>query len=57
MINTELKGNWSEHKGILKQKFAILMDNDLIYEEGKKDELIGKLEIKFGKKKKNGIRF
>ena len=49
MNNTELKGNWNEQKGKLKQKFAVLTDNDLMYEEGKKDEMMGKLQIKLGK--------
>jgi len=33
---TELKGNWNEKKGKLKQKFAVLTDNDLMFEDGKK---------------------
>ena len=48
---TELKGNWNEQKGKLKQKFAILIDNDLMFAEGKKDEMLGKLQIKLGKTK------
>jgi len=48
---TELKGNWNEQKGKLKQKFAILTDNDLMFAEGKKDEMLGKLQIKLGKTK------
>jgi uncharacterized protein YjbJ (UPF0337 family) len=48
---TELKGNWNEQKGKLKQKFAMLTDNDLMFEEGKKDEMFGKLQIKLGKTK------
>ena len=51
MNKTELKGNWNEQKGKLKQKFAVLTDNDLMYEEGKKDEMMGKLQIKLGKTK------
>ncbi|MBK6446398.1 MAG: CsbD family protein [Bacteroidetes bacterium] len=49
--STELKGNWNEQKGKLKQKFATLTDNDLLYAEGKKDEMMGKLQIKLGKTK------
>ena len=49
MNKTEVKGNWNEQKGKLKQKFAVLTDNDLMYEEGKKDEMYGKLQIKLGK--------
>jgi len=48
---TELKGNWNETKGKLKQRFAILTDNDLLLEEGKEDELLGRLQTKLGKTK------
>ncbi len=48
---TELKGNWNVQKGKLKQKFATLTDNDLMFEEGKKSEMLGKLQIKLGKTK------
>ncbi|MBK7668246.1 MAG: CsbD family protein [Sphingobacteriaceae bacterium] len=45
---TELKGNWNETKGKLKQKYAILTDNDVLLVEGKQDELLGRLQIKLG---------
>ena len=49
-MNTEtVKGGWNEQKGILKQKFAQLTDNDFLFVEGKKDEMIGKLQLKLGK--------
>lgn len=48
---TELKGNWNETKGKLKQQFAMLTDNDLLLVEGKQDEMIGRLQIKMGKTK------
>jgi uncharacterized protein YjbJ (UPF0337 family) len=51
MNTTELKGNWEEQKGKLKQKFAALTDNDLLFVEGKQEEMIGKLQIKLGKTK------
>lgn len=51
MNTTELKGNWNEQKGKLKQKFAQLTDNDLMFEEGKKDEMFGKIQVKLGKTK------
>ena len=51
MNTTELKGNWEEQKGKLKQKFATLTDDDLLFAEGKKDEMMGKLQIKLGKTK------
>ncbi len=48
---TELKGNWQETKGKLKQKFAMLTDNDLLLISGKEDELLGRLQTKLGKTK------
>ncbi len=51
MNTTEVKGTWNEQKGKLKQKFAVLTDNDLLFEEGKKDEMLGKLQVKLGKTK------
>jgi len=47
----EIKGNWNEQKGKLKQKFAELTDNDLMFADGKKDEMLGRLQIKLGKSK------
>lgn len=48
----EIKGNWNELKGKLKQKFAELTDDDLLFEEGKEDETWGKLQQKLGKTEK-----
>jgi uncharacterized protein YjbJ (UPF0337 family) len=50
---TVVTGNWNEQKGKLKQKFAVLTDNDLLFEEGKKDEMLGKLQVKLGKTKED----
>lgn len=49
MSNLKLKGNWNELKGKAKQQYADLTDDDLLYEEGKEDELIGRLQKKTGK--------
>lgn len=51
MNSTEIKGTWEEQKGKLKQKFAELTDDDLLYAEGKKEEMMGKLQVKLGKTK------
>lgn len=48
----EIEGNWNELKGKLKQKFADLTDDDLLYDEGKEDEMWGKLQQKLGKTEK-----
>ena len=51
MNTTEIKGNWNELKGKLKQQYADLTDDDLLYDEGKEDEMYGKLQQKLGKTK------
>ncbi len=47
----KLKGNWNELKGKIKQQYGELTDDDLVYEEGKDDELVGRLQKKIGKTK------
>ncbi len=51
MNTTGIKGNWNELKGKIKQKYADLTDDDLLYEEGKEDELYGRIKQKVGKSK------
>ena len=51
MNTTELNGNWDKQRGKLKQKFAMLTDNDLLFAEGKKEEMFGRIQIKLGKTK------
>jgi uncharacterized protein YjbJ (UPF0337 family) len=51
MTNLQLKGNWNEVKGKLKQKYGQLTDDDLKFAEGKDDELLGRLQQKLGKTK------
>ena len=48
MTKLEMKGTWNETKGRLKQKYAGLTDDDLLFEEGKEDELLGRLQKKVG---------
>jgi uncharacterized protein YjbJ (UPF0337 family) len=48
----EINGKWDELKGKLKQKYANLTDNDLLFEEGKEDETWGKIQQKVGKTEK-----
>lgn len=49
MSNLSLKGTWNQVKGKAKQAYADLTDDDLMYEEGKEDELVGRLQKKTGK--------
>lgn len=51
MNSLQLKGNWNEIKGKLKQQYGDLTDDDLTYAEGKEDELYGRLQKKLGKSK------
>ncbi len=48
---TTASGNWNEQKGKLKAKFSTLTDADLHYENGKKDEMFAKIQVKIGKTK------
>jgi len=47
----KLKGNWNEVAGKLKQQYANLTDDDLIFQKGKEEELLGRLQAKVGKTK------
>lgn len=51
MNKLELKGKWNVIKGKVKQQYADLTDDDLKYEEGKEDEMLGRLQEKTGKTK------
>lgn len=51
MNNLQFKGSWNEMKGKLKQKYGELTDDDLVYLEGKEDELLGRLQKKTGRTK------
>ncbi|MGM0667484.1 MAG: CsbD family protein [Bacteroidota bacterium] len=55
MNKLEIKGNWNELKGKIKQKYGQLTDDDLQYAEGKEDELLGRLQKKTGKTKEKLI--
>jgi len=46
-----MKGNWNEIAGKLKQQFANLTDDDLLFKEGKEEELLGRLQQKLGQTK------
>jgi uncharacterized protein YjbJ (UPF0337 family) len=48
MTKLEIKGDWNITKGVLKQKWAKLTDDDLQYVEGKHDEMIGRIQKRTG---------
>jgi len=49
MNTLQIKGNWNLVKGKLKKQFGSLTDNDLLYVEGREDELLGRLQQALGK--------
>lgn len=53
MTKLELKGRWNEVKGKVKQKWAQLTDDDLLFEEGKEEEVIGRIQVRTGEAKEN----
>jgi uncharacterized protein YjbJ (UPF0337 family) len=56
MIAAGLIGRWNEQKAKIRERFTVLTDNDLMFEEGMEDEMIGKLQIKLGKSKEELYR-
>lgn len=55
MDRLELKGRWNELKGRAKQAHGDLTDDDLRYEDGKEDELYGRLQTRLGKTREQVI--
>lgn len=51
MNKLEIKGNWNEAAGKLKQQYANLTDDDLLLVKGKEEELLGRLQKRLGKTK------
>lgn len=49
--NDKIKGNWNMIKGKIKQEYAELTEDELAYEEGQEDELLGRLQKSLGKTK------
>ena len=51
MNKLQIKGSWNKLKGKLKQQYGNLTDDDMVFSEGKEDELLGRLQKKLGKSK------
>jgi uncharacterized protein YjbJ (UPF0337 family) len=47
----KIKGNWNQIKGKLKAEYAELTDDNLKYQEGKEEELLGRIRELTGKTK------
>jgi uncharacterized protein YjbJ (UPF0337 family) len=48
MNTLSMKGTWKEISGKLKQHYANLTDDDLLFKEGREEELLGRLQQKLG---------
>jgi len=57
MDKLEIKGGWNELKGKIKQAYGDLTDDDLVREEGKDDETLGKLQQKTGKSRDDLVKW
>jgi len=51
MNTSEIIANWTDRKEKLKLKFGSLTDNDLLFEDDKKEAMLEKLQLKLGKTK------
>lgn len=47
--NTAIEGTWEEQKAKLKLKFGVLSEEDLVFEPGKKEQMLENLQLKLGK--------
>jgi uncharacterized protein YjbJ (UPF0337 family) len=47
----QIEGQWKQVKGQIREKWAKLTDDDLESIAGKKDRLLGKLQVHYGQKK------
>lgn len=56
-FSDQVKGNWNQIKGKLKEEYGELTDNDLVYREGKEDQLLGRIQEKTGKTKQEIKQF
>jgi uncharacterized protein YjbJ (UPF0337 family) len=56
MYKLEIISRWNAVKATLKQKYAMLTDDDLIFRHGKEGELIGKLQKRLGKSRADIMR-
>lgn len=52
----QIAGNWKQFKGKAKQQWGKLTDDDLDRMEGKRDELVGKIQNAYGISKEEAER-
>jgi|GEM_PF-24653 len=44
----KFKGSWSQTKGAVKEQWGKLTDDDLLAIEGRRDQLVGKIQTRYG---------
>jgi len=44
----KIKGSWNQTKGAVKEQWGKLTDDDLLEIEGRRDQLVGKLQTRYG---------
>lgn len=44
----QFKGSWSQTKGAVKEQWGKLTDDDLLEIEGRRDQLVGKIQTRYG---------
>lgn len=50
-FSDKIKGNWNQIKGKVKEEYGEATGDELTYQEGKEDQLVGQLQEKMGKTK------
>ena len=56
MNSDQFEGKWKQLKGSVKQQWGKLTDDDVASLSGKKDELVGKLQERYGYTREQAIR-
>lgn len=44
----KIKGGWSQTRGAVKEQWGRLTDDDLLEIEGRRDQLVGKVQTRYG---------
>lgn len=57
MTNLNFRGRWNELRGKLKQANAKLTDDDLQYQEGKEEEVIGRIQQRLGQSREQVVNW
>jgi uncharacterized protein YjbJ (UPF0337 family) len=52
----QIKGNWRQFTGQVKEKWGELTDNDITEIEGKRDRLLGKIQERYGYERERAER-